>query len=41
VTKEDLGDIVSSAGMLVTAVRTLYQAGHLKQDPNISHPELW
>ena len=32
VTKEELGDIVSSAGMIVTAVGTLYQAGYLKKD---------
>lgn len=32
VTKQDLSDIVASAGMIVTAVGTLYQAGYLKQD---------
>ena len=32
VTKQQLSDIVSSAGMIVTAVGTLYQAGYLKQD---------
>lgn len=32
VTKQELGDIVSGAGMIVTAVGSLYQAGYLKQD---------
>ena len=32
VTRQQLGDIVASAGMIVTAVGTLYQAGYLKQD---------
>lgn len=32
VTKQDLHDIVASAGMIVTAVGSLYQAGYLKQD---------
>lgn len=32
VTKAELANIVSSAGMIVTAVGSLYQAGYLKQD---------
>jgi hypothetical protein len=32
VTKKQLGDIVASAGMIVTAVNALYQAGYLGQD---------
>jgi hypothetical protein len=32
VTKQELSDIVASAGMIVTAVGSLYQAGYLKQD---------
>ncbi len=32
VTRQELADIVSSAGMIVTAVGALYQAGYLKAD---------
>jgi len=32
VTKQDLSDIAASAGMIVTAVGALYQAGYLRQD---------
>ena len=32
VTRQELSDIVASAGMIVTAVGSLYQAGYLKQD---------
>lgn len=32
VTKQELADIISCAGMIVTAVGSLYQAGYLKAD---------
>ncbi len=32
VTRKELADIASSAGMIVTAVGALYQAGYLKAD---------
>ncbi len=31
-TRQELADIASSAGMIVTAVGALYQAGYLKAD---------
>ena len=32
VTKRELGEIVASAGMITTAVGSLYQAGYVKRD---------